>query len=284
LYQVSHIQNPSQNSIPETIMVNQEQDAANAVQNRGQRPQISDDSPAVLVQLYNALGIQPGLPNDAGNENQGTPNNPPGPNQPRPAPDVNTLPSLTSDDFLTTLFPQLDYRLFTIEKRISSAEWVLANRDLPDEMRRHDIYDVNFRKKLRHRIAPELWPVIPSEHWDPLFPWLTPSQKSTIYDMFPFNFQSEITFVEEHVLPPHPHEQYLRTMEEALRNLPAMYSTEARRIKVEINNMFACHQVWMHKNKTGRKWLVQERDRLRSRTISQWINSWSGRTDGVRPQ
>jgi hypothetical protein len=272
-------------------MVNQEQHAANTVPNRSQRPQISDDSHAAPVHPYNnALGIQLGLPANAGNENQGTPNNPPDSNQrhgvdnhPRPAPDLNPVQTVTSPEFLTTPFPPMEHRLFTIEKKISSAEWVSANTGLLQEMRRRNIYDVPFRAEVRHRISPDLWPIIPLEIRGQISTWLTPSQNATLTRMLPCNFQTEITIVEEHTLPPHSHELQLRKIEEAIPNLPEMFSVEATRIKLEINSMFAHHRDWMQKNRGARRWLVQKKDQLRSRTIARWINSWSGRRNGIRP-
>ncbi|SPJ88786.1 uncharacterized protein FTOL_12680 [Fusarium torulosum] len=287
-------------------MANQEQHAANRAPNRGQRPQMNDqsrfvpsaeqyrnqgdvadgDSHPAPIHPHNALGIQPGLPSNAGNENQGIPNYPPGPNQhnhPWPAPNPNPVQIVTSREFLTTPFPPLEHRLFTIEKRISSAEWVSANTGMLQEMTRRHLHDVPFRVEIRDRISPDLWPIIPLETRVQVLEWLTPSQKVALTRMLPCDFQTEMTIVEEHTLPLHPDEVYLRTIEEAIPNLPQVYFEGAVRIKLEINNMLSHHQDWMQENRAAQHWLLQRKDQITQHTIALWINSWSGRRNGMRP-
>ncbi|KAM0257296.1 hypothetical protein ACHAPA_011779 [Fusarium lateritium] len=92
-----------------------------------------------------------------------------------------------------------------------------------------------------------------------------------------------MTIVEEYTIPPHPEEVYFRALEEAVANLPEVHGEAAARIKAEINGMFARHLRWMGLNRGAKRWLLRRKDQLQQSTKALWINSWSGRRDGIRP-
>ncbi|KAM0200102.1 hypothetical protein ACHAQI_011818 [Fusarium lateritium] len=121
--------------------------------------------------------------------------------------------------------------------------------------------DVGFRLVIRDRITAELWPIIPLD--------------TRTY--------TEMTIVEEYTIPPHPEEVYFRALEEAVANLPEVHGEAAARIKAEINGMFARHLRWMGLNRGAKRWLLRRKDQLQQSTKALWINSWSGRRDGIRP-
>lgn len=266
-------------------MNNQQQDDANRVANR-----VQDQGITYAGHPQNSLGMQSGPPRDAGNENQYAPKYPPGPDQrqdivyhPGPVPNPNQVQIDAAQVFISTPFPPLEYRKFTVIKTISSAEWVSANTDLIHQMSQRDRQDVDFQETVRHRIAPDLFPIIPLETRPLAYKWLTQSQKATLRTASPPDFQAHMTIVEEHTTPPHPEEVYLRALESAIGNLPSAFTQSGALMKLELNHMFTCHLEYMAKNERAGRWLQQQIDQTRHSTLATWINSWTGRDDGMRP-
>ncbi|CAJ0554365.1 Ff.00g128780.m01.CDS01 [Fusarium sp. VM40] len=265
-------------------MDNQPQNDANRITNR-----VQDRGRTLARHPHYYLGMQPGLPRDAGNDNQHTPNNPSGPDRrhgtgdhPGPIPYPDPVQIDTSQEFITSPFPPLTYRKFTVHKTISSAEWVSANTDIIYEMRQRDRQDVAFRERVRHRISPDLWPIIPLVVRPFAYEWLTESQRATL-GMPPPGFQTQITIVEEHEIPPHPNEACYRALEREISNLPKHCAYLAALMKFELNDMFTRHLHWIRRLKNAQKWLNQQIDQTRQSTLATWINSWTGRDDGMRP-
>lgn len=235
------------------------------------------------------LGMQSGLPRDAGNESQHTPNHPPGPDRrhgigghPGPIPFPNPVRISTSQEFISTPFPPLTYRKFTVHKTISSAEWVSANTDLIHEMRQRDRQDVAFQEKVRLRISPDLWPIIPPVVRPFAYDWLTESQRATLGMPLP-EFQTQITIVEEHDIPPHPEEVSFRIFEREISNLSKHHVRSAALMKFELNHMFTRHMHSMGRSNYAQRWVTQQINQTRQSTLATWINSWTGRDDGMRP-
>ncbi|KIL85814.1 hypothetical protein FAVG1_10783 [Fusarium avenaceum] len=270
---------------PKTSMNNQQQDDANRVADR-----VQDQGIPYAGHPQNFLRMQSGLPVDAGNENQHAPSYPPGPDQrhdivyhPGPVPNPNQVQIDPAQVFISTPFPPLEYRQFIAIKRISSAEWVSANTLIISQMSQRDHPDVDFQESIKHRIAPDLWPIIPLEIRPLAYKWLTQSQKDTLRTAPPPDFQTHMTTVEEHTTPPHPDEVYLRALESAIGNLPSAFTPSGARMKVELNHMFTCHLEFMANDERAGRWIQQQRDQTRHSTLVTWINSWSGQDNGLRP-
>jgi hypothetical protein len=253
------------------IMNNQQQIDANRIANW-----VQDQGITYAGHPQNSLGMQSGLPRDAGNENQHTPNHP------GPITNPNPFQIITYREFITTSFPLLKYRKFTVNKIISSAEWVSANRDLVHEMSQHDREDVDLQAIIEHRISPDLWPIIPPDIRPLAYEWLTASQRATLGMPLP-EFQTDMTIVEEHIITPHPEEVCLRALEREISNLPKVYAHSAALMKFELNHMFTRHLDSIRRHKKAQRWLNQQIHQAHQSTLAMWINSWTGRDDGMRP-
>ncbi|KAF5667812.1 hypothetical protein FHETE_5581 [Fusarium heterosporum] len=142
---------------------------------------------------------------------------------------------------LSVPYPQLRHRVVYNLTRVTSVEWMLLNWDLLEAVFSTQPDSQAIRQLITQRVTAFTAPLILPIFRQKFVEWY---MRLNIPGAAILNcgYRREVTMPVPQVIPPHPIEVSLRSMEFYLSVLPWECQAEAIGIKVEVNRLFAIHE------------------------------------------